>query len=57
VLHVSAYDEYDLIPAARLGMRTIGVSRDGAPNRPSATVDAMIGSLAELPPILAGIRG
>lgn len=56
VLHVSAYDEYDLIPARALGMRTVAVARAGATPVPTARTDARVSSLAELPEILAGIR-
>lgn len=57
VLHVSAYDEYDLVPARALGMRTVAVAREGAADLPTVPADARIGSLSELPGILSGIRG
>jgi 2-haloalkanoic acid dehalogenase type II len=57
ILHVSAYDEYDFRPAARLGMRTLAVRRPGAPDPPLAATDFVVSSLADLPGILARIGG
>jgi len=59
VLHVSAYDEYDLVPAARLGFRTLAVRRPADPDPPRTAADASVASLGELPALLepAGIRG
>lgn len=54
ILHVGDDPEYDVLAAARAGMRTVWVNRTGRtwPGGPSA--DAEIASLAELADLLAG---
>jgi len=48
VIHVSAYLNYDIEPASRLGIRTIYVNRYGKPGR-----GIEIGNLTELPRALS----
>jgi len=49
IVHVAFGAEYDLEPASSIGLRTVYLNRDGLPRPASASIEAEIRSLEQLP--------